>query len=290
VNDHSEYILAKRTILEGMLPKVVEGLTMAVENDKEIAERVEEKGGPEEFGRFLSDWFVDQTYEIVGEGFYVLSFVGSPTNSYVKENGLLSQWRGYGTSQGYALVFETKKLEIMFESEFQSFAYEAAFLSDAVYGPDDPLFKLDIEPKINGFAVSVLKRIQQVLVTQSESKEPFSIIDFCQVATALKHEGFREENEVRGVFLPYSTHHKRSFVIKGFKPPEHQRQLKAEKLKSNGDVSKPYIELLGPNIGKLPLKRIIVGPGGNKNKAAHALRVFLNDESIEISVSETPFV
>ena len=40
---------------------------------------------------------------------YITSFCGH-LDSYDMENGLLSQWRGYGGEAGYALMFDSKQL------------------------------------------------------------------------------------------------------------------------------------------------------------------------------------
>jgi hypothetical protein len=50
------------------------------------------------------------------QDYYVASFCTS-TNEWISLNGLLSQWRGYGEDGGYAIVFDTEKLESLLEAE-----------------------------------------------------------------------------------------------------------------------------------------------------------------------------
>ena len=47
---------------------------------------------------------------------FVLSLSG-PSDARVQHSGLLSQWRGYGSDGGYALVLDTRKLEAMLADE-----------------------------------------------------------------------------------------------------------------------------------------------------------------------------
>jgi hypothetical protein len=288
-NDQSEYIHAREKIVEMLVPKVVSELDLLTKSDTAQAENIASKGGSTEVAKTLSKSLIDTLYDIVGSHIYIVSFSGKPPNTYVQKNGLLSQWRGYGASQGFALVFATEDLESMLQTEYASFAYEAGFFQDAVYGSDDELFDTDIVQNVKKFADSIAGRLRHLSITKTLSPETFPIVEFCQVATALKHVGFQEENEVRMVFLPYNTHHRRWIHTQGGEPPVHQRERKHERLKPQGNYAKPYIELLGPKIGKLPLKRVIVGPGANNQRAAHALRVLLDDENVHIDVSETPF-
>jgi hypothetical protein len=52
----------------------------------------------------------------------------------------------------------------------------------------------------------------------------------------------------------------------------------------------PYIKLFGFSDRKLPIEKIIVGPSENKNSIAAAIRKFVSNTKIEVTVSDIPYV
>ena len=61
----------------------------------------------------------------------------------------MSQWRGYGAGGGFALVFNTQKLEEMMEIEAKRFEYSAGHLSDLIYSDDENKFKEELSEDIS---------------------------------------------------------------------------------------------------------------------------------------------
>lgn len=68
---------------------------------------------------------------------FVLS-LSAPSDDRVRHSGLLSQWRGYGLDGGYALVFETQKLETMLVTEANAHQYTHVQIGDVYYHGVDP--------------------------------------------------------------------------------------------------------------------------------------------------------
>ncbi len=66
---------------------------------------------------------------------YILSFC-SHDSDYEKDNGLLSQWRGYGSGGGYAIVINTAGLVEAFTREATHSAFTSAFFGDIIYDDD----------------------------------------------------------------------------------------------------------------------------------------------------------
>jgi hypothetical protein len=75
-------------------------------------------------------------YESVGQNFYVTCFCGESDDEYVNQNGLLSQWRGYGDG-GFAIVFDTRGIEELLDIESRQFNYARPGTTfEAVVSPD----------------------------------------------------------------------------------------------------------------------------------------------------------
>ena len=63
--------------------------------------------------------------------FFVVSFCRHEDTKYEYQHGLLSQWRGYADSGGFAIEFDEKRLDEFAVNEQRKFAY-AGFKSDDV--------------------------------------------------------------------------------------------------------------------------------------------------------------
>ena len=72
---------------------------------------------------------------------YVVSFC-THTNqrNYVKENGLLSQWRTDGDKGGFALIFDTRRIEEWMEIEPNNYHYAGWYLGEVVYDDQENPF------------------------------------------------------------------------------------------------------------------------------------------------------
>jgi hypothetical protein len=62
---------------------------------------------------------------------YVTSFC-TASSELVAKHGLLSQWRGYGREGGYALVFDTARLDLFLTAEAERWRH-ALFGGDVIY-------------------------------------------------------------------------------------------------------------------------------------------------------------
>jgi Protein of unknown function (DUF2971) len=216
---------------------------------------------------------------------FILAFC-SHTDDYERANGLLSQWRGYGGEVGYALVFDTKGLEQLFQSEGDRYFYSSGFFGDVVYDGDDEKFK----EEFSDLPGMIWNKMQAILLQQEEPKdELFS--RFIHALSRFKHRGFREEQEVRAIFSPMAEDDVREFEAAD---PKEYAKVKHRQVKQpdyrEGFV--PYIELShGANV-RLPINRIIVGPHADKELRKARLDRYLEMNSVEIetTVSETPLI
>jgi hypothetical protein len=218
---------------------------------------------------------------------FVLSLCGA-SDSRSRESGLLSQWRGYGSDGGYAVVLETKALETMLAFEAESHHYMHVQIGDIYYHGVDP----NIQPAtadVAEYESIVQQGVSRILRggTAEETER------FYEAVTALsclyKHWGFWEEREVRVVVVPASE--EVAAAGEANLPPR-------KKVKSlvRGESLLPYVELFAQaqplNVtGRLPINRIIVGP--HRNSAAHETLVkellVDNGYDIEVVQSKIPY-
>lgn len=213
---------------------------------------------------------VEQVFNV-----YILSFCSHVNDSRnISEDGLLSQWRGYGEC---AIIFDTKALENIMKQEQESHKDSEYRFLDAIYDlentPDD--FNEDLD--------GIKKRLVD-MANFSDINLPhhpyicfeglFEVLFPC--ISRLKNPAFKEEREVRLV-------------------------VSFEKLKPNyrinfrntlGDLKIPYIKLFDNKNINLPIERIIIGPHPEceKYKAdIDSLIKLLKLPSIKITTSEIPY-
>ncbi|MCK5121132.1 MAG: DUF2971 domain-containing protein, partial [Methylococcales bacterium] len=214
------------------------------------------------------------------------SFCGEhPTNEYVNNNGLLSQWRGYGGSGGFAVVFNAKELEALLQLEARAFTYYYEALAGVVYDGDEINFeKTFFSHKVNlgELAQNLISAQQSGDIRRLENPKYFTSIFTC--ATSFKHRGFEEEREVRIISFPA-----RQDVED--KSQSGEAVIEKERLFRNKNSARvPYIELFKSLDKPLPIEKIIVGPHKDKEARAAALKVELRNTNIDVVVSETPYI
>jgi hypothetical protein len=104
---------------------------------------IAEVGGPnksiEELKKGLTDAATETTMRLNQP--FVTAFCSSSAHD-TSQNGLLSQWRGYGFDGGYAVVFSTKELADRIELEtarysYQFFALGEDYDDEAVIHPEE---------------------------------------------------------------------------------------------------------------------------------------------------------
>lgn len=288
LNDQSELFQARDAIHRLLLPRVTSVIEEMASTSTQAKKFVEIKGGSKKFADNETRTLIKAAYHATGEDFYVLSFCGEPKKQYIKENGLLSQWRGYGAGGGFAIVLDSKKMELLFENEIQNYDYGPSHISDAIYGEDDKNFETEFIPRINDFVDYSAGMIRHIIFGDN-MPDPSKAMDAMFVCiTRYKHIGFEEEDEVRIVAAPtiqtqeyIDLHREKKKILKSPK----QINVRTE----NGKPT-PYIELFDFHDRKLPIEKIIVGPSADKEMIAAAVRKFVIGTKIEVTVSDIPYV
>ncbi len=200
----------------------------------------------------------------------------------VFNNGLLSQWRGYGFKQGYALKFDSDLLLKDFESESRE--------KDAVHTSGDVTYCnmedfLDKEDNKKSFD-EINKSIRQLETNPSgfsgsrEEQELFeSILKIC---FHNKHKGFCEEREYRVVKATWEN-------------KESIKKYDVFFYEGCGGLVRSYVKILKGK-PRMALKEIIVGPSPNKERNKIQIESFLKQigseipSDVKVEISATPFV
>ena len=103
MNDVSEQTRFRLKAISYILPLVVKKFRRRMRNDKEFASRVAKAGGLGAVSLHDAEAHVGSMHEsIFGRlpGPFIASFCLHQPNSYEARNGLLSMWRGYGSTGG----------------------------------------------------------------------------------------------------------------------------------------------------------------------------------------------
>lgn len=191
---------------------------------------------------------------------------------------------------GFALVFNTKKLEEMLEIEAKRFSYSVMHLSDLIYSNDENKLKEKLSEDLSIIADVIKLFFNHKKLVRKEDMEMIgrAYHPFVHCISRYKHYGFCEENEVRVVALPtvFDQEYLKLAEKKGaISQPEKERKFR----KKEGEYI-PYIEFFNSIDIELPIEKIIVGPHKEKETRAVALSSMLRNTNIEITCSNIPFV
>jgi len=217
--------------------------------------------------------------ELLTHEAYSLS-LSYPPDEYPND-GLLSQWRGYGTDGGYAIVMDIRPLLVGLQEEFKLYGYSSLGTARAQYFPADGLGEAQHDEVLEAERY-VMEALPAVMLGKPMDWMLSHYLN--TLSTSYKHCGFREENEIRIVAAIDST-------------KKVGRLSKPVKFYSRSGQIVPFIELFGfkrESDGKshLPIKRIIVGPHPDKEARAHAVRMFVDSLELDVKVtcSGIPYV
>jgi Protein of unknown function (DUF2971) len=205
----------------------------------------------------------------------------SNDHAYEQENGLLSQWRGYGRD-GFCLVFGTAALLKQLESERASFFSFHTDLYAAHYPVDGAAV---LEP------FTELLRLSETIIKTAAVGDHDPPVDdlwlpFISSATTFKHRGFYEEREVRLVVIAGTDiAEKQMRGVEGYKP----LPLKVPFMTERDGRKCRRISLFGARSAPLPLERVIVGPSRSQDRNVEIARKIVGSK-IPVSKSATPFI
>ena len=155
LNDYSEIVLFRNKLVTLIIPHVRESYEKFLEEFPNKQQQINQNGGLDRIVQHDAEVVVDAQYHATGDEIYILSFCGEHKNSYINDNGLLSQWRGYSSGGGFAIVFDTLKLEQLFEVEARKYEYNAMHLSDVIYSNNEERLKTALSEDLSVVAEDV---------------------------------------------------------------------------------------------------------------------------------------
>lgn len=277
-----------RHFLKNKLPKVFESVFLNHGDVKEEALQLANK-----VAKSLSEKLLNSstTSEPLAEP-YITSFCTPyESDSRVGTHGLLSQWRGYGKDGGFALVFETAPLSQLLTEFAESYENSGElFAGNIVYSSDsNQAFSEEFAKDL-----TVMKTFLSVQLRNGEDDkslgEIYSAIMRC--ACRYKHWGFKEENEVRVIFIPNNREVCEYARTEGITIREVPR-----KQFIRGGTNVPFVDLLEgitSSNRSLPIQRVIVGPCAEqeRDRRVRAVEILLHEHHVKANVtaSEIPYV
>jgi hypothetical protein len=212
---------------------------------------------------------------------FIASFCTHADRPYEREHGLLSQGRGYGGDGGFCIVFDTAELAKMLGTEFDAYYYVHLNMAPAIYA-DETATVEKLFPVLLDRCEYFLSGILDGRGVPPPIEDGF--VPFVSGATCFRHQGFREEVEIRIVAIP--GYQDLADLVRKEHPEIALSLIKAVDTDERG---RRYVTLLDKATRPLPIKRIIVGPSRNQQRNV-ALAKALVGSSIPVEPSDTPFV
>lgn len=295
LNDSSEVNVLRPYLREALYNGLLPNIRNAMRQFS-LARRIRKLGNIFDVANHEADLFTRILYEhTFGESDripfaipFISSFCSHANDSqYERENGLLSQWRGYA-QEGFCLVFDTELLVRKLSEEVGAFEYIHVEISPVRY--------LNTDLDINRLLPGVIQRCVEWETAYMEKEQAEQDIgsmgdvfnEFVSAATLLKHRGFQEEQEVRIVAVP--TTEERLLELRKRHDIALTVPLKNihSAPKQDGHARR-YIVLFETSSVSLPILRIIVGPSRDQEKNKR-LADSLVKHRIPVVLSETPYL
>lgn len=287
LNDSGELIHFYDELPRLIMPELVRRMNENASGNSEVKHWLTDQGGVEAFCSRQAKGLAEAMYKPLRLNdenkslfeFYVTSFC-TPDGAFaeVRNHGLLSQWRYYGPKGGYALVFDTTELEHLMKLEHSHWSCRLS-CGEVGYSSDSPEALAKRMESLPAF----LEAVKNCQFDSQEACEPLlePLLDCC---IHYKHWAFAEEKEVRVVAVLNSQRMLQEHEVAGTPVVERKRHH------FNRDRRQvPCLHLFeGLEVNRacrLPIRKIIVGPGPNQKQHETKLKVFLQDAGYDIEVT-----
>ena len=291
LNDESEITYSKTIIHQAILPKVIDKINELCRVNSAAKKIAVHHGGVQKIADIETRDTIDILFKVMLNPPnspqripFVLSFCKvSENDSFKQENGLLSQWHGYGKDGGYAIIFNKNELIEDFEKERVSFDYVPAADGSVVYNADNLDETDDMKKylnRLNDYAYKVCEsRLSKKELPPTEATD-IEALFACMVF--LKHKGFEEEKEYRFCVMPSSKE------VSG----DPARAIKKIETRNIGGTLVSYIRLFERS-GNLSIKGICVGPHHEKESRRESIKTYLGSiglDKVKVFSSKIPYI
>jgi hypothetical protein len=193
--------------------------------------------------------------------------------SFDREHGIRSQWDSYAGPGGYCLVFDIGEVARMLGREGNA-RYWAWLMLEPVRYADRPVEDIFRE-LVDRLADTLRQFIDGVKVPE------MAVPQFLAGTTLLKGAAYKSEREVRIVAIPGTAKAAR-YAAKEY-PDQFDTTAPLPEIKVRADTGKRYVVLFDGLGLRLPVKRVIVGPGAKQEERAELARSMLGDVPVTIS-------
>jgi Protein of unknown function (DUF2971) len=193
-----------------------------------------------------------------------LEEVGAYYASLSENGNLLSHWRNYSGTQGFALGFRAMRDG---QLQFRATDGNPLLLCPVIYEEEEQRRKMR----------QFLEEVSEGSVTPASTTQEDDLPRLITLTSTFKHRGFREEREWR---IMYHVHYL------------EDRHCDEIQVLAEGNDLLSFVELL-PLGGVLPIECITCGPGVYVTAARQALRILLQRsgyQHVKIEVSDIPAV
>lgn len=296
LNDSTEVHHLRHRLVDAVTGPMCEAVEQVVgRKARHERRRLLRKDSIQDIARNEAAALVDSIYEVSFTGRvnshpfavpYIASFCSHcGDDDYLRDNGLLSQWRGYGGRERYALVFDTRALEVSLKAETATFSYMFGNFGDVIYNDD----KLDFGSRF----ADLINSLVEAFKTYHDNSDAIAmdkVYDHFMIgATRFKHRAFREEREVRIAAAPLTDAVREHIRNESGSDASQGRRIKEIKRRGQNGSEVPYIALLEGAETPLPIKRIIIGPCTDQKRAENIASEVTNGK-VKLVRSETPFI
>jgi hypothetical protein len=221
---------------------------------------------------------------------YVASFC-SAKDDRTRNDGLLSQWRGYGKEGGYGIVFNTVGLQKLLEAESRDYWYQHMEWGDVHYYQDTS-DAASAAAEIKEAEGTLQDAVRAFIKSHSVKALEPTFQSVASLSCLYKHWGFHEEREVRIVAIPPNE-----ALVTQERATGEARPTRIPKSFVRNGCPVPYIELFGrgSNTGEsdsLPITRVLIGPHPQRELRRRAVEIMLaaRNNRAEVLISEIPYL
>jgi hypothetical protein len=294
LNDSSEVTHLRSELTKAVAQALVPRVIQLRQTDKRILGESRTAGGPIQYATHHARTIVDSFYRVAftGEGVtpmappFIVSFCSHANDhAYERENGLLSQWRGYGSDGGCCIVFDTRGLVEILARECGAFYWIGNGIDAVIYATPDVSIA-SLRPTL---IAEFLKTIEHGIRRGIGWVQPSAgvIVQFLETATRFKHQGFQEEREVRIVAIPGSAETSQA----AFREDAEFVPMPIKPIRRSDGVnqSRPFIALFESLDVQLPIRRIIIGPSRHQKDNFQRASAVIRGR-IDLVQSATPYI
>ena len=302
LNDSSELTILWPIVEKKFEQYIADSVKDFVQKCPEIQDNINSFGGIDEIAHHDASSIIETmksllfgSEEQLGMAVPFVTSFSTHASDYIKRNGMLSQWRGYGGDNNVAIEFDTKGMETILKFEYSKFEYSSCSIGTTVYYMEE-VNLVNRFPNLFRAIRNFSRQMPQLSESDSDDNVSENILrelssTLVRAAGRLKHQAFSEEKECRILAAIPDKYHRESLEKHG----GGGVQIKKIHYREGAVGSIPYIRLFDELDIVLPITRIIIGPSRNQLANLEVVgslmeNICMETSKIRIECSDIPFV